>query len=132
MIKRAILCVDDEAIITLSIKQELKDHFRERFVYETALNANEALRIVGELAAEGIELILVISDWLMPGMNGDQFLREVKKDHPGVKTILVTGHASPEALAGIKDEELTDFIIMKPWRTDELISKAEALLTASS
>ena len=68
MSKKAILCVDDEAIILLSVKQELQSHFRERFIYETALSAKEALVIIDELSAEGIVFILVISDWLMPGM----------------------------------------------------------------
>jgi CheY-like chemotaxis protein len=84
MTEQAILCVDDEAIIVLAIKQELKTHFRERFIYETALNAEEALTIIDELTADGVSLILVISDWLMPGMKGDEFLSVVKRNHPKI------------------------------------------------
>lgn len=128
MSKKAILCVDDEAIILLSIKQELKSHFRERFIYETALSAREALGVIDELSAEGISFILVISDWLMPGMKGDEFLAEVKREHPEIKTILVTGHAPAESLKRMKAEDLTDSIILKPWRRDELIREVEALV----
>ena len=128
MPKQAILCVDDEAIILLSVKQELQSHFKERFLYETALNAREALAIIDELSAEGIVFILVISDWLMPGMSGDEFLAKVKGSHPEIKTILLTGHASPDSIERMQREELTDSIILKPWKRNELIQKVEALV----
>jgi len=132
MFKKAILCVDDEAIILLSVKQELQSHFRERFIYETALSAKEALFIIDELSAEGIVFILVISDWLMPGMTGDDFLAKVKGMHPEIKTILLTGHASGESMERMKREELTDSIILKPWKRDELIQEVEALVGPES
>ena len=69
MAKRAILCVDDEAIILIALKQELKIHFGDRFTYETAINALDALKAIDELSAEGIEIAVVISDWRMPGMS---------------------------------------------------------------
>lgn len=46
----AILCVDDEPIILIALKQELKKQFGNEFQYETAINANEALEVVDELA----------------------------------------------------------------------------------
>ena len=55
MNKKAILCVDDEAIIVMSIKQELKAHFRERLLYETALSAADGLSIIDELS-EGLAM----------------------------------------------------------------------------
>jgi len=130
--KRAILCVDDEAIITLSLMRELRDRFRERFVYETALSAVDALQLLDELAAEGIELALVISDWLMPGMNGDEFLKEVRRGHPEAKTILLTGHASAESLALMQEEALTNCVITKPWRRGELLDRAASLVGDSA
>jgi len=68
---KAILCVDDEILILLSLLRELKSFFGETFVYERATNANQAFKVIDELALEGIKLILIISDWLMPGIKGD-------------------------------------------------------------
>jgi CheY-like chemotaxis protein len=128
MTRQAILCVDDEAIIVMSIKEELKRHFRERFIYETAYTAAEGIEVIDELAAEGVVIILVISDWLMPGMKGDEFLAEVKRRQPGTKTILVTGQASPEAIERMRSDGLVNSIILKPWRNQELIERIESLL----
>jgi len=128
MTKEAILCVDDEVLIVMAIKEEIKRHFRERFIYETAYSAAEGIEVIDQLSAGGIELILVISDWLMPGMKGDEFLSEVKHRNPGIKTILVTGQASRQALDRIKAEGLVNLVILKPWRNLELIEKIEDLL----
>jgi YesN/AraC family two-component response regulator len=125
MNKRAILCVDDEAIILFSIKQELKSRFREQYIYETAFNGEEALDIIADLDREGIEIAVIISDWLMPGLKGDDLFRIVKEKNPDVKTVLVTGHASPDALEGLKNDSLTNAIIIKPWRENDLISVVE-------
>lgn len=130
MNKQAILCVDDEAIILMSIKQELKNHFKTRFLYETALNAEEALEIVNELTEDGITLILVISDWLMPGMKGDDFLRQIRGINPAIKTMMITGHAAKDALEAIEKENLADRILIKPWRNSQLISAVEEIIPA--
>ncbi len=77
MSELAILCVDDEALILLAIKEELKNAFGGRFLYETALTADEGIQIIQDLVEDGIRLVLVITDWLMPGMKGDEFLRHI-------------------------------------------------------
>jgi DNA-binding NtrC family response regulator len=122
---RAILCVDDEAIIVLAIKIELKRHFKDLFLYETANTAEEALDVIAELYEEGVSVILVLSDWLMPGMKGDEFLTVVKERYPEIKTILVTGNADKETTARLQRDDITDAIICKPWMSGELIAKVE-------
>jgi CheY-like chemotaxis protein len=122
---RAILCVDDERIIVLSIKNELKNHFKDRFVYEMAYTAEEAIEIIAELCDEGIRVILVISDWLMPGMKGDEFLAIVKQRHQGIKTILLTGNADKATIDSLQREGITNDVIYKPWNTVDLIRRVE-------
>lgn len=117
----AILCVDDEAIILLSLKEELRLHFGSRFRYETACNAKEAMSIIDELADEKVNVILIISDWLMPGMKGDEFLIQVKKKHPDIQSILVTGHADAASIERALKEASTSRVLTKPWGTTELI-----------
>ncbi|MBP7094839.1 MAG: response regulator [Spirochaetia bacterium] len=130
MNERAILCVDDEAIILMALKQELKSHFRDRFLYETAVDAEEALAAIDELVAEGVEVILVISDWLMPGMKGDEFLLKVHERHPGIGSIMVTGHADPESIARVRSALGGCTIISKPWRREDLIGAVETCVDA--
>lgn len=128
MVKQAILCVDDEAIILIAMKQELKHHFGARFIYETALNEEEALEIMEDLDSDGVEVVIVISDWLMPGMKGDEFLILVHEKFPSIATIMVTGQADEAAIERAVEAAKIRACIRKPWSSRELISVIENVL----
>jgi DNA-binding NtrC family response regulator len=67
---------------------------------------------------------VVILDVRMPGMNGIETLREIKKRHPLVEVIMLTGHASIEV--AIEGMQLGAFdYLMKPMDMDELLYKAQ-------
>ena len=126
MKSEAILCVDDEAIILMAMKRELKAHFKERFRFETALDAAEGLRIIDALSEDGVSVILVISDWLMPGMKGDEFLMTIRSLHPNIQTIMVTGHADPRSIERTIKEAGAFKVLQKPWNRNELIEAISA------
>ncbi len=122
MKNEAILCVDDEAIILMAMKRELKAHFRERFRFETAFNAAEGFRIIDELSRNGVTVILVISDWLMPGMRGDDFLIRLRTLYPRIKSIMVTGHADPASIERTIRQAGVYTVLQKPWNRNQLIA----------
>lgn len=130
--KTAILCVDDEAIILMALKQELRASFGTSIDYETAYNADQALTTIKELRDEGIDLILVISDWLMPGIKGDEFLLEARKLYPTASAIMLTGQADDSSLATLQSS-LPDLVVMrKPWNAKELKQAIEGCLASKS
>jgi CheY-like chemotaxis protein len=118
---KAILCVDDEVIILLSLVQELKRAFGSQYVYEQAMNAKAALDLVEELTREHIQVIFIISDWLMPGMKGDEFLEIVKQRHPEIKAIMITGQADQQAIDRVKKIDSVVAVFNKPWSASVLI-----------
>ena len=71
--QEAIVCVDDEAIILLDLIRQLKKHFQDRFVYSSAVSAEEGLQTISDLIDTEIRVILIISDWQMPWMSGERF-----------------------------------------------------------
>lgn len=119
--RRAILCVDDEAIILIALRQELKAVFGAAFIYETALDAYGGFRVIDELVEDGIEVVLIISDWLMPGMRGDEFLARVARTHPSIKAIMITGQADPEAMDRVGSSPNVLAVLRKPWRSEQLV-----------
>ncbi|XDD55387.1 response regulator [Leptospira sp. WS4.C2] len=119
--KNAILCVDDEPILLLSLVQELKREIGGSYTYETAQNPEEAMEVIDDLCNSGVEVILILSDWLMPGMRGDEFLIQVHHKYPHIKSILISGHADREAITRVKEEAKTYAIFSKPWNTRELL-----------
>ncbi|WP_319560273.1 response regulator [Marispirochaeta sp.] len=118
---KAILCVDDEAIILLSLLQELKRNLGNQYTYERATSAEAALRIIDELDQEGIRVVLIISDWLMPGIKGDEFIEIVKQKHPEIKVIMITGQADKSAIERVSGIASVVAVLKKPWRAEELI-----------
>lgn len=119
--KKAILCVDDETIILDSLKEQIQNRMGSEYIYETAENAEEGLEIIEELIEEGTELLIIVSDWLMPGIKGDEFLIEVHKKFPGIVKVMLTGQASEDAIENAEKNANLHACIHKPWREDELI-----------
>ena len=114
-----VLLVDDE----VSFVETLTKRLSKRSLEITAAHGGkEALGILSKNRV----LEVVILDVKMPGMDGIETLREIKKKHPLVEVIMLTGHATVEsAIEGMK---LGAFdYLMKPIDIDQLVSKvAEA------
>jgi CheY-like chemotaxis protein len=119
--KKAILCVDDEAIVLESLEIQFQKAFGDRYIYEFAESADEALEIIDEFAENEIETVAIVSDWLMPGMRGDEFLIKVHQKNPGIMTIMLTGQADEEAIERAKDEANLYQVFYKPWDFSQLI-----------
>lgn len=109
---RTLLLVDDEPSILSSLQRLLrKDGFR----ILTAQNGLAALEILADQ-----EVGVVVSDGLMEGMTGAEFLHEVKIRFPRTVRILLTGFTDPEVvMAAIKNCQLYKFL-PKPWDDDEV------------
>jgi signal transduction histidine kinase len=119
--KQAIICVDDEDIILEALKDQLGPFFENQFLIETSTTAEEALVIYDELVENGYKVPVVISDYLMPTMRGDEFLIKIHERNPNILKILLTGHANIEGITNaINNANLYRFI-PKPWDRDDLI-----------
>ncbi|MCY1719897.1 response regulator [Prolixibacteraceae bacterium Z1-6] len=118
--KKAIVCVDDESIILESLGEQIRNMFGNEFIYEMAENADEGMEVIRELAEESIEVLVIVSDWLMPGKKGDEFLIEVHKQFPHIVTVMLTGQADESAIQNaIKNAKLHAYL-SKPWSANDL------------
>ncbi len=121
--KQAILCVDDDRIILNSLKTQLKSAFGNTYAYEMAENGEDALELIEELSEDGSDenIVVIISDWLMPGMKGDEFLIKIHEKFPGIVTVMLTGQADEEAIQRAQKHANLHACVLKPWVEDELI-----------
>lgn len=120
MNKPVILCIDDEAIILMALIQELRTEFGDRFIYEKAVNAVMATEVLEEIESEGLDIFLVICDWVMPGLNGDRFLEQVHEKYPEVQTIMITGQADSDSIRKVQMNKNVLAVLRKPWRSSDL------------
>ena len=120
MSESAILCVDDEVVILDSLKEQLKRRFGDSLIYEVAESAEEAWEVIEELQAEDIEIIVIVSDWLMPGTKGDEFLIQIHQRFPQLIKVMLTGQADKTAIERAKQEANLHACLYKPWTEEEL------------
>ncbi len=118
---KAILCVDDEETILDSLKEQLKRSFGQRYLYEAANSAEEAMAVIDELVEDAIDVLIIVSDWLMPGMRGDEFLVQVHQRYPQIVTVMLTGQADDRAIERAKQEANLYRCLHKPWQEAELV-----------
>ncbi|NET88947.1 MAG: response regulator [Kamptonema sp. SIO1D9] len=128
MNKPAIVCVDDERVVLISLRDQLNQHLGNEYEIELAESGEEAREIFSELAAEGVEIPLIISDQLMPQMKGDELLIEIHQHYPKTLKIMLTGQASAEAVGNAVNYANLYRYIAKPWdKTDLNLTVTEAL-----
>ncbi len=120
MTQTVILLVDDEKTVLDSLSAQLGQLYPEGVECEAAESAAEAWEVLEELDADGATVIVVVSDWLMPGQRGDEFLARVRDRYPTIGRILLTGHADPAALERARTEGAVHRVLFKPWRADDL------------
>ncbi|WP_293132381.1 response regulator [Microcoleus sp. bin38.metabat.b11b12b14.051] len=129
MSKPIILCVDDEKVVLQSLKTQLKSAFGNAYTYEIAESPADALELIDEFNDDEISIILIVSDWLMPGMKGDEFLIMVHQRFPKIVKIMLTGQADEEAVKRAFDEANLHRCLLKPWSEIELIETIKTALS---
>jgi DNA-binding NtrC family response regulator len=106
---KRILVVDDEEDLTWSIAKSLEKNGR---VFEVICvnNGDDALAY---LATRQVDL--VITDIRMPGRNGLALLRDIKRDYPLTRVIIMTAHGSEEMRRQIALPGLLYYYLEKPF-----------------
>lgn len=119
MDRSKVLIVDDEK----DFLEALVARFRLRgFAAQGASDGQAALDNLGMEPPE-----VVVLDLKMPGLDGLEVLRCIKRDHPKVEVVILTGHGSPEA--GMEGVSLGAFAyLVKPVKISELVEKVEEAL----
>jgi len=109
-----IVIVDDEEMVLTSLNSFLT--LETEYKVQTFISAKEALEYVKKGRVD-----LVISDYLMPEMDGITFLSKVREVKPEVPRIILTGYADKEnAIKAINHVGLFQYI-EKPWSNDDLL-----------
>jgi len=115
MNKRVLLVDDDEGVLALLSATIERGGYATRCVE----NAKDALKALGE------ELFpVVISDIMMPDMDGLTLLKKIKEINPEIQVIMITAHATVDAAIMALRNSATSFL-KKPFDPDDLVSQTE-------
>ena len=111
---QTIVIVDDEDMVLKSINSFLS--LETNYIVKTFLSAKKALEFIKDNSVD-----LVVSDYLMPEMDGISFLAKVKAIKPHIPRIILTGYADKEnAIKAINDVGLFQYV-EKPWDNEDIL-----------
>lgn len=113
-----ILLVEDMFVLAAMTQDVLED---AGFTVNLVSDAEKAIAYLGD----GQTVDLLITDIKMSGMNGFDLAKQVRRDHPGIKTIYLTGYSDTTEL---QREELLGPILQKPVEPEELIATIKKIL----
>ena len=119
---KAIICVDDDKTILSALRFQLGKILGNQIIIEIAENGFEAIEIIEELIEEGIQISILVSDQIMPEMQGHELVEKVGNQFPEIKCIILTGYIEP-----MENEKLVEqsqnllAVINKPWDEKQLI-----------
>ncbi len=112
--KQTIVIVDDEEMVLTSLSAFLS--LETNYQIKTFTSAKKALEFI-----KRNDVGLVVSDYLMPEMDGIAFLAKVKEIKPQVPRVILTGYADKEnAIKAINDVGLFQYI-EKPWDNEDIL-----------
>ena len=118
-----ILIIDDEPNILLMLKKMLE---RSGYIVDMAINGKEGLELFTKFPAD-----LIITDIVMPEKEGLETIREIKKDHPHVKIIAISGGGRIDSTEYLASARLfgASRIFQKPFKQKEIVTAVKELLS---
>jgi two-component system, cell cycle sensor histidine kinase and response regulator CckA len=118
---QTVLVVDDEEMLVELVCRMVQ---RRGFETVTATNAVDALRLYEERSPE---IRLVITDLMMPGMDGRALTAELLKRNPNVRILVSTGYSAPNDLSDVEAMGIKG-VVTKPYQSDQLLEMVDRAL----
>ena len=131
-VRPAIVCVDDEPLVLHALRDTLRGHLGRRYTIETASNGAEALELIEELDREETPTCMVVSDAMMPIMDGYELLAWLHDHMPQVHKILITGYGDQTKINRLYSESGLIAAFDKPWDREALCTLIEDKLAESA
>lgn len=128
MTQGVLLCVDDDATVLSSLQTLLSRTVGTNVSVEIAESGQEALEICAELAKEGREIGVIISDFIMPHMRGDELLVRIHEKSPRTVKIMLTGQSDLEGIKRTINEANLYRFLEKPFNNADLVLTARSAM----
>ncbi|MDB3905655.1 response regulator [Crocinitomicaceae bacterium] len=119
--KYAVICVDDDPYILQMLGFQLSKIMDQKCtLIEYFTDPKDALKNIDQMVSESIDIIFVIVDYQMPKMTGAELIRAIKKKHSNLRCVMLSGQANTTSVNSLKDENLLEQFLAKPWDESEL------------
>jgi len=129
--KYAVVCVDDDPYILQMLGFQLSKVMDQKCtLIEYFTDPNKALDNIDELVSQDIDIIFIIVDYQMPKMTGAELIRSIKEKHKKLKCVMLSGQANTSSVNSLKEENLLEEFLSKPWDESELFDTILPLINS--
>ena len=118
--RKIILCVDDNIEVLKSLRLQLRQQFRGDVRIVLAEGSEDALNTLENLQLSRDDTLLIVSDWLMPNINGEDLIKMIEQRWGQIMTIVLSGHITPEAQQRLVSFQQVLSVMNKPWDGEAL------------
>ena len=129
--KYAVVCVDDDPYILQMLGFQLSKVMDQKCtLIEYFTDPKKALDNIDELVAQNIDIIFIIVDYQMPKMTGSELIRSIKEKHKELRCVMLSGQANTSSVNSLKEENLLEEFLSKPWDESELFDTILPLINS--
>ena len=129
--KYAVVCVDDDPYILQMLGFQLSKVMDQKCtLIEYFTDPNKALDNIDELVSQDIDIIFIIVDYQMPKMTGAELIRSIKEKHKNLRCVMLSGQANTSSVNSLKEENLLEEFLAKPWDESELFDTILPLINS--
>ena len=121
-----ILCVDDDQSVLQALRSLLEKTMGGQADIEVAECGDDALEICDDLAEEGRPVSIVISDYIMPNMRGDDLLIKLHERSPKMIKIMLTGQSDLTGVRRVINKASLYRFLEKPFNNADLVLTAKS------
>jgi CheY-like chemotaxis protein len=133
VLKYAVICVDDDPHILQMLSFQLEKIIDTKCtLLEYFTSPQEALDNFDDLLQEQIDVIFILVDFQMPGMNGAQLIRAIKLKKPDIACIMLSGQANTVQVAELEQDGLLTCFVHKPWDEATLFQVLKPIINSKS
>ena len=125
-----IVCVDDDPNVLASLRDLLSNNLGDGVDIEFAECGEEALDVLEELKEDDRPFSVVVSDYIMPQMRGDDLLIEIHNKSPETVTIMLTGQSDMNGVRRAINQANLYRFIEKPFNNEDLLLTVRSALAA--
>ena len=125
-INPVILCVDDDQTVLQALRSLLEKTLGGQAEIEVAECGQDALDICEDLAEDGRPVSIVISDYIMPNMRGDELLIKLHEFSPKMIKIMLTGQSDLTGVRRVINKSSLYRFLEKPFNNADLVLTAKS------
>ena len=129
--KYAVVCVDDDPYILQMLGFQLSKVMDQKCtLIEYFTDPKKALDNIDELVSQNIDIIFIMVDYQMPKMTGAELIRSIKEKHKNLRCVMLSGQANTSSVNSLKEENLLEEFLAKPWDESELFDTILPLINS--